>query len=192
MKFLQDINGVDLYLLDQLSKARINPNNRILDAGCGKGRNMRLFLENNYNILGIDPNKEAINKLIQKHPDKENCFSRTSIEDFKDHKGFDFIICNAVLHFAKDHTHFEQMFKSLFDLLNDGGILFIRMTSDIGLDIDIPTNGVTELPDGTTRYLLTKTMLDQLIKEYKLSFLDPLKTVNVDDQRCMSTVVLKK
>jgi len=37
------INGTDIYLLDQILKDRYETGDKILDAGCGKGRNLKWF-----------------------------------------------------------------------------------------------------------------------------------------------------
>ena len=194
MKLFDDLQGLDIYLLDQFLKGRIDKESRILDAGCGSGRNIHLLLREGYNITGIDPNIEAINGLKLMYPNHTKSFYHSSIEDFKSEVRFDFIICNAVLHFADTHEHFQRMFEALQTLLTQNGVLFIRMTSDIGL------SGIKEdlgggkfmLPDASVRYLLTRIKIDELLSTYKLSLMEPVKTVNVDELRCMTTLVLSK
>jgi ubiquinone/menaquinone biosynthesis C-methylase UbiE len=107
---------------------------------------------------------------------------------------FNHVISNAVLHFAKNTTHFEMMFAELVRVLKVNGSLFIRMTSNIGIENNIKetSHGVYTIPDGTTRFLITKELIHQLMKTHHLLFLEPLKTVNVNDKRCMTTLVLKK
>lgn len=51
---LKQLGRIDIYLLDQLMKNRVHPSMRILDAGCGSGRNAQYFVENNFDIWGID------------------------------------------------------------------------------------------------------------------------------------------
>ncbi|MGB0850071.1 MAG: hypothetical protein ACPGTP_02390, partial [Bacteroidia bacterium] len=106
----------------------------------------------------------------------------------------DFIICNAVLHFAKSHDHFQRMMSSMSALLSETGVLFIRMTSDFAIHPSYggEESGRVKLPDGTTRYLLNRSQLTKAISDNQLKFVEPLKTVNVDDQRCMSTLVLTR
>jgi tellurite methyltransferase len=79
-------------------------------------------------------------------------------------------------------------------VLKPGGSLFIRMTSDIGIEnkVKVINDGVYLIPDGSTRFLLTKSLLASIFQQYPLSFIEPFKTVNVDDMRCMSTLVLQK
>ncbi len=193
MKLLEDIKGVDIYLLDQLIKGRINDQQRILDAGCGSGRNLSFFIKNNFDIIGIDPMQESIDKLHTRFSEYQDKILPFSIEDYTDKHGFDAIICNAVLHFATGHDHFSVLFKQLYNNLRVNGVLFIRMTSDIGINpVDKGNNGVYHLPDGTSRYLISKARISVLLKEYDFQLIEPIKTVNVNDERCMTTLVLRK
>src|SRR6185295_1045541 len=52
--------GVDIYIFDQLLKDRIVPGMRVLDAGCGSGRNLVYFLRSGYEVFGVDESEEAI------------------------------------------------------------------------------------------------------------------------------------
>ncbi|WP_255459102.1 class I SAM-dependent methyltransferase [Mucilaginibacter lacusdianchii] len=58
---LQHIFGnIDIYLFDQLLKGTYANSRKILDAGCGGGRNLVYFLQNGYEVYGVDPNPQAI------------------------------------------------------------------------------------------------------------------------------------
>ncbi len=193
MKELEALRGIDVYLIDQLLKGRIPPDGKILDAGCGGGRNIHYLIRKGFAVSGIDANAEAIDLLRSTYPEIKNGFQQIALEDFDSHEGFDFIICNAVLHFAQDHEHFNKMFASLTKALAKNGILFIRMTSDIGLHIESKGHeGVFDLPDGSQRYLITRAQVDGLSSEHSLSFLEPVKTVKVEELRSMTTLVFLK
>jgi ubiquinone/menaquinone biosynthesis C-methylase UbiE len=86
------------------------------------------------------------------------------------------------------------MLAEMVRVLKPGGSLFIRMTSDIGIEDKVKPsgNGVYIIPDGSKRFLLTRTLLADIPNKVPLSFIEPFKTVNVDDIRCMSTLVLQK
>jgi SAM-dependent methyltransferase len=190
------IGQTDIYLLDQIMKGRYQSDEKILDAGCGSGRNMKWFLQNDFDVYGIDTSEAAIMNL--KKLNANFAYDHLLIAALEkipfDNNFFDHIICSAVLHFAKSVTHFKEMFSELLRVLKPGGTLFIRMTSDIGLEkqVELLSDGNYKIPDGSMRFLLTKPLLEEIKNEFQFSFLEPLKTVNVNDIRCMSTLMLQK
>jgi len=189
------IGSTDIYLVDQIMKGRYKMNDCILDAGCGYGRNLHWFLRNNVAIYGIDHDINAIHDLQRRQPLVAERFRQSAVEKLPfENDQFDHIISSAVLHFAKDTGHFRKMIAEMVRVLKPAGSLFIRMTSDIGIEdrVRLVGDGVYEIPDGSRRFLLTRRLLADIMQENGLSFLEPLKTVNVDDVRCMSTVVLRR
>jgi len=61
---LQQLFGsIDIYLFDQLLKGRLIPGMRVLDAGCGSGRNLTYFLRSGYEVFGVDQSEEAIGEV---------------------------------------------------------------------------------------------------------------------------------
>lgn len=192
----QQLGQTDIYLIDQILKGRYKLHDKILDAGCGNGRNMQWFLQNNFNISGIDICKEAIDILKNIYPAlPADRFLVSAIEEtiFKDNY-FDHIICSAVLHFANNTAQFKKMIAELIRILKPGGTLFIRMASDTGIEnkVQLIADGVYSIPDGSKRFLLTKTLLADCLLQHNLKFIEPFKTVNVADIRCMSTLLLQK
>lgn len=190
------IGDTDIYLVDQIMKNRYNPVEKMLDAGCGGGRNLRWFLQNDFEIYGIDINEKSI-EMLKDHYSflPPGRFSVSPVEkiSFPDNY-FHHVITSAVLHFAENTDHFKQMLGEMVRVLKPGGTLFIRMTSDIGIEnhVQIIGDGVYLIPDGSQRFLLTKKLLAECMQQYNLSFMEPLKTVNVNDIRCMSTLLLQK
>ena len=194
MRSLQPIQGIDIYLLDQFLKGRLSKNMTIFDAGSGSGRNIRWLLTQGYDVTTMDANAERIGQLKADFPEYSDRFFVDRIENLLTSHQYDFVICNAVLHFAEGHHHFEAMFRRLVEILSPGGILFIRMTSNIGLEdkVGAGNDGVYSLPDGSTRYLLTRGQVDDLILQYGLELIEPVKTVFVDGLRSMTTLVFSK
>jgi hypothetical protein len=83
------------------------------------------------------------------------------------------------------------MLDELYRVLKPNGTLFIRMTSIFGLeDLVILKGEQFILPDNSRRFLLTQTLIEQI--NTKFEFIEPLKTVNINNLICMSTLVLKK
>ena len=194
---IQQLAGnTDIYLLDQILKERYSKSDRVLDAGCGNGRNLHWFIMNHIDCYGIDMAPFAINQLKLQYPFlPDDRLQTTVVEnlpfavDFFDH-----IVSSAVLHFANGYNQFTAMFMELARVLKPGGTLFIRMASNIGIEnlVVSITPGVYTIPDGSTCFLLTKPLLEKILEDHPFELIEPLKTVNVADIRCMTTLVMQK
>lgn len=190
------LGDTDIYLLDQIMKGRYMPSDVILDAGAGRGRNLHWFVQQGLEVFGTDRDPMAVEALMQTYPGLPgDHFLVAPVESmpFPD-AFFHHVISSAVLHFAENEQHFEQMFGEMIRVLRPGGSLFIRMTTDVGMGNRITSlgHGRFHLPDGSDRFLLTRKALDRLLYQYRLRLLEPFKTVLVEDLRSMAVVVIGK
>lgn len=189
----QVFGQIDVYLFDQLLKGRITPAMRILDAGCGGGRNLHYLMRCECRIWGVDRDAAAIDRL-QAHGEPGR-FRVAELDDlpFADH-AFDGVVCSAVLHFAEHEAHFARMVDEMWRVLVPGGIFFARLASTIGVEAVIRplADRRFALPDGTDRFLVDRDLLEKTRERLNGRLLDPLKTTNVDDRRAMTTWVLEK
>ncbi|MBL4939630.1 MAG: class I SAM-dependent methyltransferase [Lutibacter sp.] len=191
----ESINGIDIYLLDQILKERYQAGEKIVDAGCGSGRNLKWFYQNDFEIYGTDVDEKRVDQCKTTYSTQKDHFRKAAIEEMPyKTNAFDHVICNAVLHFAKDDAHFKEMFSELIRILKPQGSLFIRMTSDFGMEdqIELLSEGVYKLPDGATRYLLNTKNLEALQNDFPIKLLETVKTTIVKDMRCMTTLVIQK
>lgn len=196
----EQFGDIDIYLFDQLLRGRIPPGSRILDAGCGSGRNLVYLLREGYEAHAVDSDPRAIEavrrlaaKLAPALP--PNNFRLESIEEMSFPSGFaDFVISSAVLHFARNDDHFRAMLRETWRVLKPGGLLFCRLASSIGMERQIQPLGQRRflLPDGSERYLVDEPLLRNLAEDLGGQLADPLKTTIVQDQRCMTTWILRK
>lgn len=191
---------IDIYLFDQLLRGRITPGMRIFDAGCGAGRNLHYLLQNNFEVFGVDANPSAIKtvrELVEHfapHLPADN-FRAEPLERHSFATEFvDVVISSAVLHFASNEQHFREMFDASWRPLKVGGMFFCRLASTIGMEDRMRPlgNGRYQLPDGSERFLVDESMLTSLTASLGASLIDPIKTTVVQDQRCMTTWVLRK
>ena len=192
--FFQIIN-TDLYLIDQILKGRFDHTKRVLDVGCGTGRNLPYFLHGDFEVFGIDSDEKQINELIHNKQVNRANFKVARADNIPfNNLEFDLIICNALLHFANDKEHFERMLQSMWNRLEQGGILFMRLASNIGIEplIEPMGNGKYALPDGTIRYLVDQNELLKYTENMNATLVEKIKTTNVQDMRCMTTWILKK
>jgi len=191
--------NIDIYLFDQLLKGRYDNARKMLDVGCGNGRNLFYFLRNGYEVFGIDPDPAAVDAV-------KALSARLAPENSPDHfvvcsaehlpyadATFDLVVCNTVLHFAEDETHFATMLRSIFRVLKPNGYFFSRLASDIGLETRVQPLGKGRylLPDGTARFLVNEPMLLRYTQELGELY-EPIKTTNVQNIRCMTTWCVRK
>lgn len=191
---------IDIYLFDQILRDRIGPGMTVLDAGCGGGRNLVFLLGQGYDVYALDPNPEAIRmvrslagQLAPRLPATNFRVEAVESSSFPEHAA-DVVLSSAVLHFAREEAHFRAMLQGSWRLLKPGGLFFCRLASSIGMEDRLtPLDGRRfQLPDGSERFLVDERYLLELTSELGGRLLDPLKTTVVQDQRCMTTWVLRK
>jgi len=194
--------AIDIYLFDQILRRRITEADRIVDAGCGSGRNLVYFLKNGFEVYGLDPDPDAIrdvralaSALAPTLP--LNHFRAEPVEQTTFPDRFATVaISSAVLHFAPDDRTFDAMLEGTWRLLASGGMLFCRLASTIGMMDRVKRIGGQGrrylLPDGTARYLVDEELLMTRTRALGGRLLDPIKTTVVQDQRSMTTWVVRK
>ena len=195
------LGNIDVYLLDQILKGRFSKDQKILDVGCGEGRNQIYFLREDYQVFGVDSNPIAIQmariqaQTIQKDYDIHR-FQTALVEDMPFHKeAVDVVISSAVLHFANNTAHFYKMMDEMVRVLKPQGLLFLRMTTGFGGIPEASTsmgNGVYLLPDGSKRFLLTEALLSEVQDRYGLHHLEAPKSVLVHGRRAMGVFMMQK
>lgn len=202
MTLQEQFGNIDIYLFDQILRGNISPGTRVLDAGCGGGRNLVYLLREGYKVFGVDTSAEAVagaQKLagVVAPGLPSTNFQVAAVEAMPFPNAFaDAVVCNAVLHFARDEAHFDAMAHELWRVLRPGGMLFCRLGSDIGAG-----NGIAFEPLGGRRFrmshgaewlLVDEAMLMALTRRLGGELVDPLKTTVVQGQRCMTTWVVRK
>ena len=191
---------IDIYLFDQILKGRIHAGDRVLDAGCGSGRNLVYLLRSGIDVWGVDADSDAVadvtelaRRLAPELPSDHFKVAPIEATGFGDGT-FTVVLASAVLHFARGDDQFAAMLEELWRVLASGGMFFSRLASSIGIEEQVHrlSNGRFRLPDGTERYLVDEPTLKQWTDRLGGRLLDPLKTTLVHGQRSMTTWVLRK
>ena len=189
---------IDIYLFDQLLRGNIAPGMRVLDAGCGPGRNLIYLLREGYEVFGVDADAGAVASvrkmaaLLAPGLPSAN-FQVAAIEAMPFPDAFaDVVVCNSVLHFARDEAHFDAMVRELWRVLRPGGMLFCRLGSTIGMKFETVGRRLFRLPDGQEWFLVDEALLMGLTRTLGGELIDPLKTTVVQGHRCMTTWVVRK
>jgi tellurite methyltransferase len=190
---------IDIYLFDQLLRGRFDARRRILDAGCGGGRNLPYFLSRGFDVCAIDEDAGAVAaarrlaaRLAPALPADNIRQGPLQALPWPDGR-MDAIVCSAVLHFARDRAHFERMVEEMWRVLAPGGLFFARLASSIGIEplVDAPV-GRVRLPDGSDRFVVDQQLLLDTTRTLRGELIDPIKTTNVQNLRCMTTWVIEK
>jgi len=194
----EQFGQIDIYIFDQILRGNIEPGMCVLDAGCGYGRNLVHLLREGCKVFAIDQDAAGVEHVRQLSASlqtgllAEN-FQVGSLDNMPFPDGFaDVVLCNAVLHFARDDRHFRAMLAELWRVLKPGGMLFCRLGSRIGMNFKRLHGNIFLIPDGSQWFLVDQEMLLSLTEEMNAVLVDPLKTTIVQDYRCMTTWVLRK
>ena len=198
MNVQERFGQIDIYVFDQILRGNIAPGMRILDAGCGYGRNLVHLLREGCEIFAVDTDPEAIEhvralaaQLAPKLPAAN--FRVAPIENLDFPGDFaDVVLCNSVLHFANGEAHFLAMLSQLWRVLRPGGMLFCRLGSRIGMQFEQVRGNIFRIQDGSEWFLVDESELMKMTGEMDAVMVDPLKTTIVQDHRCMTTWVLRK
>jgi SAM-dependent methyltransferase len=198
MNVQEQFGQIDIYVFDQILRGNIAAGMRVLDAGCGFGRNLVHLLREGCEVFAVDTNPAGIEhvralaaELAPNLP--ANNFLVGPIEKMEFPDGFaDVVICNSVLHFARDEAHFLAMLQELWRVLRPGGMLFCRLGSRIGMNFERLRGNIFRINDGSEWFLVDEAELMKMTQQMNAVMVDPLKTTIVQDYRCMTTWVLRK
>ncbi len=194
----EQFGQIDIYVFDQILRGNIAGGMRVLDAGCGYGRNLVHLLRERCEVFALDADAAGVEHVRQLAASlraslpAEN-FQVGLIEQMPFPDGFaDVVICNSVLHFARDDDHFREMLSELWRVLKPGGMLFCRLGSRIGMNFERVRGHKYVIGDGSEWFLVDEQMLLDFGRKMNAVLVDPLKTTIVQDYRCMTTWVLRK
>jgi tellurite methyltransferase len=192
--------GIDVYLFDQLLKGRLYPRMRVLDAGCGPGRNLVYFLREGFDVYAVDVSAEAVAEVrslartLAPHLPAGN-FRREPVERMSfAEASFDAVLSSAVLHFARDEGHWRAMLSEMWRVLKPGGIFFARLASSDGVEDYVESLGGRRfrLRGGAEWLLADERMLREATESLGGDLIELLKTVVVHGTRSMAVWCLRK
>jgi tellurite methyltransferase len=191
---------IDVYLFDLLLKGKVKPPLKVLDAGCGTGRSLPYFFRSGCEVWAVDEDSDALDHVREMAaalaPDAPP--DRVRVEKIESmsvpQESFDLVICSAVLHFAADEDQFQRMLDGLWKAAAPGGLVFIRLSSTIGIEnlVQRTESGRYRMPTGGEWFLANEAKLLLATQRLGGEMVEPLRSVNVQNLRCMTTWVLRK
>lgn len=192
-----ELAGMDIYLLDQVTKGRFPDGARILDAGCGAGRNLLWFARNGYDVYAADADKDSIAALKVRTrgllPEDHIRHAPLGALPF-DSGMFDAVICVAVLHFMADDGAWHAAVDDLWRVIRPGGFMFARFgaTDTIKRHLTHVRGRRWRIPSGQELYLTDLETLESTQQELGAEQLEPIKVVNVQNRRTMCNWIIRK
>ncbi len=113
----------------------VTPNGRILDLGCGSGRDLKAMRDRGFKPVGIDASL-SLAKLAAEFSGA-HCLTMR-FEDFEVEQPFDAVwACASLIHIPK--TNLSSILNRIYDALISGGMLFVSVKVGDGEEL---------LPDG--------------------------------------------
>jgi len=133
---LADVHEIQNLLLETFTKK-----SKLLEIGCGSGRDAFFMLSNGYNIIAVDGSEKMISESKKIHPKlSNNLFHKILPNDLKFDIKFDGVYTIATL-MHLDKNNIEKAILSIYDLLNPSGkfLMSVCLFRD-----DINENGFDE------------------------------------------------
>jgi SAM-dependent methyltransferase len=110
-----------------LNLFKANKFRNVLIPGCGYGRNLKLFLDNGFQVTGIEISESAIK--IAKENGVDCTIHHGSVTSMPfDHEQYDGIYCYALIHLLNRNER-KLFLKACFNQLKQGGIMVFTIAS---------------------------------------------------------------
>lgn len=136
----------------------LQPGRKILDAGCGSGRDAAAFLDAGYEVEAFDASRELCRLASEKTGIN---VKQRRFEELEGEGLYDGIwACASLLHVSR--TDLPDVIKRLYRLLRDGGILYASFKKGTG----------ERLKDGRYFHDLEETACREIMEEAGLTVLE--------------------
>ena len=109
-------------LFSKLFVKYLSPTSKILDIGCGSGRDIAGLLKKGFAVRGADSSKAMIDSAVIRYPELADKIVLSGLPDLPGiDTAYNGILCSAVLQHIPDSNLYES-FRRIRELLEDEGI----------------------------------------------------------------------
>ena len=162
---------------DSLCKKYTGNNARLLDIGCGTGRDIAEFRKAGFTVIGAEVSEEMIAQASVKYPEISKNLFQTGLPELTGITGtFDVILCSGVIQHIQTQFLYES-FRTVTSLLEDKGIFILSFPLEYP---DIDKNSMRDKdgrlfiirPEEKYRFLIERQgfiQLERIIQEDSLS-----------------------
>lgn len=158
--------SIDPDYLDQVMcfaervKASIDGSNKgkVLDAGCGPGRDSKILSDEGFDVKGVDLSEE----MISLAEDKDGDFRVMDVRDLEfEDETFDGVLANQLLVFFRVEER-GKAFKELERVLKSGGVIFLGLKKGEGVFVREKYNSEVK------QYPMTEEEARELLEDFNI------------------------
>lgn len=155
-RFAADTGGLDMSALYERFLRHVHAGGRILDAGCGVGRDALAFTERGYSVVAFDASPEMVRLAMERTRGRVEVL-RMSFDEVGWSEEFDGVwACASLLHVRA--TDLPRVFRRLQAALRPGGALYMSFKLGAGERV-AGSRRFTDHTEETLREALTGTGL---------------------------------
>lgn len=182
-KFIESTLTIDMSLLYDKFTSYLKPGARILDVGCGPGRDVKAFNEMGFDCIGMEPSEE-LRRFAETYTGKK--ILSTIAQNISFHNEFDGIwACASLLHAERDEL--SLVFEKMHTALKSKGVIYVSFK--LGNFSGVRTDG---------RYFvdMTSDLLKNILKNVPgLTFLEEWKTTDLrpeNETEWLNVILIKE
>ena len=108
----------------------VRPDAKLLEIGCGEGRDARPLLEQGFDLLATDVSPEAIAHCRARSPEFSERFAVLDCVTDELDARFDFVYAVAVVHMLLDDAHRVAFYRFIREHLSEEGVALICTMGD--------------------------------------------------------------
>lgn len=190
-------------VLETIQKYKLNSNSKLLEIGCGEGRDSATVLDSGFNLMATDVSPEAIRYCKEKYPKyADNFHVLDCLSGGIDNK-FDFIYAVAVVHMLVLNEDRNGFYRFIHRHLTDDGYALIcsmgdgefEMQSDVKEAFDIQERNHETgkmLVAATSCRMVSFKVFDDEITRNNLEIVEKGITISLPDFNNLMYAVVKR